>query len=106
MRISFSPQRRDGTLAIEKTSDDRLSINGDIFNFGTMNDGDIVPAGAVPCDWITGPVEKVNGEVRLTIVLPHGPKPPAYVAFPQPITVTADGPIAIPQAPEAEDVDA
>lgn len=106
MIITFAPQRRDDRLTLEKTSGDRLRINGNLFNFDTMNDGDVIPAGSVPCDWIIGTVEKVNGEVRLTIILPHGPNPPRYVAFPEPITVTTDGPIAIPQAPENVDVDA
>ena len=108
MRISFSPQRRDDALVLEKTSGDRLRINGDLFNFNTLGDGDTIPV--VPCDWIVGPVEKVDGEVRLTLILPHGPNPSPLVANPLPITVTDDGPIDVPSDPEpteeAEDVDA
>lgn len=96
MRISFSPQRRDDTLSLECTSGDRLRINGDLFNFNTLEDGDLIPAGAIPCEWIVGPVEKVDGEVRLTLILPHGPNPSQVVAFPEPITVTQDGLIGVP----------
>ncbi|HEU5019696.1 MAG TPA: hypothetical protein VFT69_17195 [Pseudolabrys sp.] len=110
MRISFSPQRRDDALTLEKTSGDRLRINGELFNFDPLQDGDSIPAGEVPCDWIMGPIERIDGEVRLTVVLPHGANPSQAVAFPEPITVTEDGPIAVPQdAPETEepaDVDA
>lgn len=111
MRISFSPQRRDDSLTLEKTSGDRLRINGELFNFNTLNDGDVIPAGTIPCDWIVGPVEKVDGELRLTVILPHGPYPSRAVAFPEPITVTDDGPIEVPhdEASEEEepaDVDA
>lgn len=106
MIITLAPQRRDDTLSLEMTSGDRLRINGELLNFNTLNDGDVIPDGAIPCEWIVGPVEKVGDEVRLTVVLPHGPNPPSFVAFPDPIAVTADGPIAIPQAPEDVDVDA
>lgn len=100
MIISFSPQRRDDALTLEKTSGDRLRINGELFNFNPLEDGDTIPAGAIPCDWIVGPVERVEGEVRLTVILPHGPEPSQVVAFPEPITVTDDGPIDIPHDPE------
>lgn len=109
MRISFSPQRRDDTISVSK-SGDVLTINGEAFDFSTLPDGATIPAGEVPCDWITGPVERIDGEIHLTLILPHGPSPSEAVAFPEPITVTADGPIDLPHDPEpvedAEDVDA
>lgn len=94
MRISFSPMRRDDTLTLEKTNGDRLRINGDLFNFNPLNDGDTIPA--VPCEWIVGPVERIGGEIRLTLILPHGPNPSRAVAFPETVTVTDDGPIVVP----------
>lgn len=102
MRLSFSPQRRDDSLTLEKASGDRLRINGELFNFNTLNDGDEIPAGTIPSDWIVGPVEKSDGEVRLTVILPHGPNPSRAVAFPEPITVTEDGPIDVPHDEPAE----
>jgi hypothetical protein len=106
MIISFSPQRRDDTLELEKTSGDRLRINGELFNFGPLAEGDTIPAGAIPCDWIIGPVERVDGEVRLTLILPHGPNPSETVAFPEPVAVTTDGHIPVPYDEEPADVDA
>lgn len=106
MHISFSPQRRDDTLTPERTSPDRLRINGELFNFGPLPDGGTIPAGKIPCDWIVGPVERINGEIHLTLILPHGPNPSHAVAFPVPIHVTEDGPIAIPHDEETADVDA
>lgn len=94
MRISFSPQRRDDTLTLERTAPDRLRINGELFNFGPLPDGATIPE--VPCDWIVGPAERINGEVHLTLILPHGPNPSEEVAFPEPIHVTQDGPVAVP----------
>lgn len=96
MRISFAPQRRDDGLAVSKQGD-VLTINGEPFDFTTLPDGGTIPAGEIPCDWIAGPVERVAGELHLTLILPHGPAPSQAVAFPQPITVIADGPIVVPQ---------
>lgn len=103
MKISFSPQRRDDALAVERTSADRIRINGDLFNFSPLNDGDIIPA--VPCEWIVGPVTRVGGEIHLILILPHGPNPSRAMAFPEPIHVTQDGPIALP-TDEPANVDA
>lgn len=106
MRISFVPQRRSDVLSLEKSQGDRLRINGELFNFNPLNDGDVIPAGVVPCEWIVGPIERVDGEIRLTLILPHGPNPSQAVAFPEPITVTEDGPIDVPTDKEPADVDA
>lgn len=104
MRISFSPQRRDDTLTLERTSTDRLRINGELFNFEPLPDGGTIPE--VPSEWIVGSVHRVDGEIHLTLILPHGPNPSQAVTFPQPITVTEDGPIVVPHDEEHVDVDA
>lgn len=113
MRISFSPVGEAGPVPVlELTSGDRLRVNGELFNFNLLEDGDVIPEGTIPCAWFIGAVEKVDGEVRFTIRLPHDPnrQPSQAVAFPEPITVTEDGPIAVPyDEPEQEepaDVDA
>lgn len=106
MHISFSPIRRDEVLEVSKSSGDRIRINGELFNFNSLPDGATIPHGVVPCEWITGPVERIDGEIHLTLLLPHGPKPSAAVAFPEPITVTEDGPVTIPHDEVPADVDA
>lgn len=101
MHISFAPQRRDETLTVSK-SDDELIINGEAYDFSGLPDGATLPAGAVDCEWIVGPVERIDGVIHLTLLLPHGPTPSEAVAFPQPITVTTDGPVDVPRDPEPE----
>lgn len=108
MHISFSPQRRDDEMTVSK-SGDALTINGEAFDFSSLPDGGTIPPQIVPCEWISGPVERVDGELLLTLILPHRPSPSEAVAFPQPITVTEDGAVAIPHdepAEEQSDVDA
>lgn len=94
MRISFSPQRRDDALTLERTAPDRLRINGELFNFGPLADGDMLQE--VPCEWIVGPVTRDGGEIHLTLILPHGADPDPYVAFPAPIIDPPEGPIDLP----------
>lgn len=96
MHISFSPQRREDTLTLERTAPDGLRINGEDFDFGPLDEGDLIPAGTIPCEWIVGPVSRIDGEIHLTMLLPHGVNPPQIVAFPEAIHATQDGPIALP----------
>lgn len=106
MRISLSPMRRDDELTVIRDGD-KLRINGDLFSFISLPDGATIPAGNIPCEWITGPVHRIDGEIHLTLILPHGPKPTPEQAFPTPIINPANGVIALPQnAEEPADVDA
>lgn len=98
MHISLSPQRRDGALNVAKAGD-VLTINGAPFDFSALPDGATIPVGAIPCEWIIGPVERVAGELHLTLILPHGPNPSQTVAFPQPVINPPDGVIALPADP-------
>lgn len=104
MKINLTPQRRDDTLTVEKGGD-RLRINGELFNFGPLPDGAKIPAGTVPCDWIFGPVSRINGEINLTLILPHGPNPSQKVAFPKAIENPPDGIVELPFDPKMEVVD-
>lgn len=54
-------------------------------------------AGAIDSDLFSGPVERINAELVLTLTLPHGPEATENQKFPKPIVVVADGPVALPQ---------
>ena len=95
MHISFSPMRRDDTLEVSKTGD-VLTINGATYDFSPLPDGGMLPREAVDCEWLASDVERIDGEIHLTLILPHGPNPPPEAAFPDPITVSTDGPITLP----------
>lgn len=99
MQISFAPQRRDGTLDVV-TDGDTLTINGDVLDLSALPDGSTLPAGAVACAWIVGPVARIGGVLHLTLLLPHGPDPSPAVAYPEPIIVTEDGPVPVPRDPD------
>lgn len=97
MYISFSPVLADDEkrLSLEKTGD-RLRINGELFNFNSLPDGATIPAGVIPCDYIIGPVERVDGEIHITLLLPHSMQPSKAQAFPEPLDDVPDGVVDIP----------
>lgn len=99
MQIKIAPQRRDDVLTASLTGD-VLTLNGIAFDFTQLAEGSTLPADAVDSEWISGDVSRVNGELHLTLLLPHGPNPSQAVAFPAPLSVTVDGPIALPFDPE------
>lgn len=101
MRINLVPQRSSDTLSVSK-SGDVLTINGDRFDFSSVPDGATISAGSVPCALIVGPVDRIDGEIHLTLILPHGPDPSEAVAFPAPIINPPDGVIAVPFDPPTE----
>ncbi|RVK95630.1 hypothetical protein CN150_14635 [Sinorhizobium meliloti] len=95
MIIDLSPQRRDDVLEVTKAGD-ALTIDGVAFDFSALPDGATIPAGEVPCEWLVGPVERIAGELHLTLILPHGPSPSQAVAFPRPLIDPPDGVIGLP----------
>lgn len=96
MKIILHPQRRDGLFTVEKRGE-ALVISGQRFDFSTLPEGAAIPADAISSDIFCGPVERINGDVVVNLILPHGPNPSQAVAFPQPITVQADGDVPLPR---------
>ena len=96
MHITLIPQRRDDSLTVSKQGD-ALTINGVTYDFSVIPDGATLPASAVDCEYITGPVERINGVLQISLVLPHGPNPSQAVAFPEPLINPADGVLELPQ---------
>ncbi|HBW09466.1 MAG: hypothetical protein JL55_18945 [Pseudomonas sp. BICA1-14] len=101
MHITLSPVRLDETLAANRAGD-VLTLNGEAFDFGPLPEGGTLPAEAIASDWIIGPVSRIDGELHLTLRLPHGPNPSRAVAFPEPLTVLEDGPVPLPFDPKPE----
>lgn len=102
MQINLSPVRLDETLAVS-VAGDVITANGQAYDFSQLPDGATLPAEAIDSQHFAGPVERINGDLHLTLRLPHGANPPQHVAFPEPIHVTEDGPVALPfDAPQEE----
>lgn len=96
MKINLTPQRRDDVLDVS-VAGNSITLNGVVFDFSQMSDGDTLPAGAVNSEWFVGDVHKADGEIELTLILPLPMNYSPAQAFPEPLLVTADGPVALPQ---------
>ncbi|MEO0752459.1 MAG: hypothetical protein AAFY25_11720 [Pseudomonadota bacterium] len=95
MKITFSPTRCDTLLSVSVIGD-TLIVNDEPFDFGPLAEGAILPAEAVASDWFTGPVTRKNGQIEITLVLPHGASAPHQTLFPAPIVTQTNGPVALP----------
>ena len=95
MKINLSPQVRAGTLVVTK-SGDALTINGVTYDFTPLTEGSTLPAEAVDCKYIVGDVKRVDGEVELTLLLPITADASEAAKYPEPITMTTDGEVALP----------
>lgn len=106
MIINLSPIRIDESLSVERQGD-VLYINGEACDLGSLQDGATLPASAISSKWFVGQVDRIDGELTLTLILPHGPNAPESTRFPQPLIVTEDGLVALPAydaAPESQEV--
>lgn len=95
MLIKLSPVRMDEQLTLSREGD-ILYVNGESCDLGPLLEGATLPQGAIESDWFPGPVDRIDGELQLTIRLPHGAYAPESTRFPQPIEVTGDGPVELP----------
>lgn len=96
MKINLSPQRSDNTLQVIKNGD-ALTINGEVYDFSVVPDGATLPSSAVDCKWLASDIERVDGELNLTLHLPHGANASEAARFPQPIINPANGVLELPQ---------
>lgn len=95
MQIQFTPIRHASRLSLSKAGD-TLTVNGEDFDLSGIPDGATLPRAAVTCDWLASDIERVNGVLHLTLILPHGMDAANETLFPAPVTVTGDGSITLP----------
>lgn len=88
--ITLSPMRRDDTLMVS-VSGDVLVLNGEAIDLATYTADP-----EATHDWIVGQPEQDGGIWYVTLILPHGESAPEATRFPEPITVTEDGPVQLP----------
>lgn len=99
MKIILSPQRRDDTLEVVKNGD-VLTVNGEEFDFSLIADGDTLPREAIDSIWFAGPVDRIGGELILTLLFPNPWNYSQEQAFPVPLENVLDGLVAFPQPRE------
>lgn len=102
--IKLSPQRRDDPVPEITVDGNSVFINGDEIDFTELPLGSTYPNGNDLSEWIAGEVSRdENGDVTLTVILPHGPNPREDQAFPEPAILDGDGLVLLPQNSEPEE---
>jgi hypothetical protein len=96
MKIKLSPQRRNDTLTVTKKGD-ILTINNIEYDFSVIPDGATLPNDATDCAWLASDVERIDGVLNLTLILPSKANASEAARFPQPIINPADGILELPQ---------
>jgi hypothetical protein len=78
-------------------SGDILKVNGEDFDFSQIGEGDTLPASAISSEWFNrGAVDRINGELVLTLTLPNPWNFSPEQAFPVPLVAVLDGPVVFP----------
>jgi hypothetical protein len=96
MKITLSPQfNENGPLTLSKQGD-ILTIAGIAYDFTQLPDGGTLPKEAIDSQSIASDVERIDGELHLTLLFPHGPNAPEESRFPQPILNPPDGELELP----------
>lgn len=95
MRIKLRGQRRDDLLIVEKLGD-TLLLNGEVFDFSRMVDGDTLPMSAIVSQWFDDDVERVGDELIVTLILPNPWNYSPEQAFPVDLVDVPDGLVIFP----------
>lgn len=105
MQIKLSPQRRDDTLEVIKNGD-ILTVNGEDFDLSPVGEGDTLPREAIDSMWFVGPVDRIDGELVLTLLFPNPWNYSQAQAFPVPLEDVPDGPVVFPGPAGEEELQA
>lgn len=95
MLIQLSPVRADADLHIVKQGD-TLTINGVALDFSRLGNGCSLPAAAIGSSWVTGTAERIDGDLVITLRMPHGADASERARFPTDIVNPADGQVFLP----------
>lgn len=95
MRINFVPQRRDDQVVYVKRGD-VLLIDGEVFDFSPIQDGDLLPQDAIRSQWVAGDVSRINGVLLVTLKLPNPWNYSPEQAFPESLFMASNGTVPLP----------
>lgn len=95
MIITYSPIRHDTLMTLHRAGD-VLTINGEAIDLGPLPDGATLPRDAVDCAWLASDVARIGGVLHVSLLLPHGANAPHATRHPAPVTLSTDGPVALP----------
>lgn len=101
MRLQLSPVFFLGQALTVYKQGDSLTINGLTLDFTQLPEGATLPAAATGTEWIVSPVERIGGDLVLTLLLPIPDEADQAARYPADIVTPADGLVELP-IPDAE----
>lgn len=107
ININLLPFRVDVDAFEVVKSGTSLSVNGEVYDFSQMSDGDTLPRGAITGDNFPGDVNMEGGVITVTLLMPMPWNYSQEQAFPEPLLNVPDGPVKLPDPlpPEPETKD-
>lgn len=96
MIINLSPQLRDDKLTVIKKGD-ILIVDEKEYDFSVIPEGATLPSDATDCKWFVGGIHRINGDLNLTIILPHDSNASESARFPNQIINPVDGTLELPK---------
>lgn len=91
MRVQFSPCSGFHDLPWS-VDGDVLTVDGTAYDFAPLAEGDALPAEATGCPHLVGQIERREGDIVLTLRLPHGPSAIRERRFPEPVVIASGTP--------------
>ena len=104
-KINLSPQVNDKEPPVVSVQGDTLIINGEEFDFSPLQEGETLvnqsspeDERAISSDYIDEDVERKDGYIELTILLPVLWNSPESARFPNPavLVIEQNGPVTLP----------
>ena len=94
MQLICHPIRRNNRPTLTRTGD-VLVVNEQVFDFTDLPEGEKLQDVDIGSEWLLD-VSRENNELRVNLLLAHGPDAPVETLFPDPIETAEDGPVPLP----------
>ncbi|MND96451.1 Caudovirales tail fiber assembly protein [compost metagenome] len=103
MIIKLTPQEMHPPqqLAVWKNGE-QLNINGLTIDLASLADDSSLPVSAINSPWLAAPIQRVDGQLVLTLYLPNSPESTEAERFPRDLVDVPDGRVALPGRPAEE----
>lgn len=96
MIIKFTPQLSGRAPANISVAGEAITIDSVVLDLSQLPDGASLPREAIACEWIADDVRRIDGVLHVPVVLAISADASEAACFPEPITVTKDGPVEMP----------
>ena len=96
VNIKFSPTRSDDMeLLTVKVKGFVLTVNGEVFDFSPLQDGDSLHPDAVESLYFTGDITCTDGDLNVALLMPYRPTEEESILFPATVSVKT-GTVKVP----------